>query len=407
MPGSGTKLDLLLVHGKLENGGAQKYTYNLMKYAAKSGLNVGLLCDRANLYDPECVYLEWVRKLDAAIYPDIRNTRPVLEGRYLGRINRLLLGLPGKIRSTLNKKRNRNTFQRLVSLSDYLILVDYYTYIFYGEYIPTGARFEIQFLCNHQQDRKNFLSRFDPNGRYTITYFNSDQLATLTGYFNPEGVSLHYMPLLLDRSEYPETSDETREESGIVTIGVITRIHINKMIEGFIFAFQSLRKELPEYDLRLKIVGDVKSREYFKRLQQLIWFYRIGNVEFESGEKSTYEILKKHHIDFSWCFTANGALGYSGLDSILHGVVALGLNICESSQVDTRNGADQMQHAYVATDVEELSALTASLLPLGDKYREFLNRQRNAVADWGEQERALVDLMGRISGDQRCGDGVN
>lgn len=384
------KYHVLLIYPSLKIGGAQKYTFHLAHKLKSRGIEVLVLCDRINKYDEDSIYYHKFVNSNIEILP-ILNFFNLKSWLVRKKINKWLV----RILNKLNRQLNFLVLYVLKNSVGYIVLIDYSTYNMLYSSFSRMENFEIHFLCNMHQDPENYFLKFKKERKYTITFFNKDQLNSLRLFFvNPE-TRFYHIPLLYDydfsfeQKKYLKLKADIDKSNYEVNIGVVTRIHENKRIEGLLFAFQCLLKKLKNKNINLIIAGKVESIYYKIYLEKLIYFYDIKNVKFVVEGGSIIDIVDKCNIHFGWCLGVGGTVGYAGIDMVMVGIPVIAFDI-------TGHENKTPDNFISVVSADDLATCTIDFLLNIELYECYLNNLKKIVANVKNQEKAIDELVCRI-----------
>ena len=129
-----------------------------------------------------------------------------------------------------------------------------------------------------------------------------------------------------------------KEVTKVKKVGVFTRLHIDKPLDPFLYAYQVLLSEGVNVELHIFGIGNYKEAGYNRYINNLDL---NGKVYFRGHQEDMKQTIIDEEIDLVWFQGFNNLpAGYAGLEACLTGVPQLFWDffVGENSQINKLDG---------------------------------------------------------------------
>lgn len=244
------------------------------------------------------------------------------------------------LKDTLNKKEKNNNIRNLKTLfdnQDKVVFMGEYVYQELSFLIPTDYFKEILIFVMSSRFQSESYRNFNKENKYLF----------LGGFNRPEQIEYEFenfinytyelMPLCLSVSS-ENKKWRFREDEKIKKIGIFTRLHKDKPLDPFFYAYQILLAQGLNIELHIFGVGNYKQAEYDRYINNLDL---IDKIYFRGHQLDMKETIINEELDMVWFQGFNNLpAGYAGLEACLTGVPQLFWDffVGKNSQINKLDG---------------------------------------------------------------------
>lgn len=227
------------------------------------------------------------------------------------------------LKNTLNKKENNNNIRNLTKLfdnQDKVVFMGEYVYQALSSIIPTNYFKEIfiGIMCARFQS-ESYRDFKKDNCYFFISGFTEQKQIKyeFEGFLNYKHQTLLLSLMVSD--EYKKW--KFKEGTKVKKVGVFTRLHIDKPLDPFLYAYQVLLSEGVNVELHIFGIGNYKEAGYNRYINNLDL---NGKVYFRGHQEDMKQTIIDEEIDLVWFQGFNNLpAGYAGLEACLTGVPQL------------------------------------------------------------------------------------
>lgn len=227
------------------------------------------------------------------------------------------------LRNSLNKKNKTKKSENLAALFnefDQVVFMGEYVYQYLSPIIPFDYfKKIIIFVMSFRFQSENYRN-FNKNNQYHFfgVFNNSKQIEyEFEGFVD---YKYQYMPLSLTVSG-ENKKWEFQENNTVKKIGIFTRLHKDKPLDPFLYAYQVLLSQNFNVELHVFGVGSSKDAEYDRYINNL---NLNGKVYFRGHQSDMKKTILDEKLDMVWFQGYNNLpAGYAGLEVCLTGTPQL------------------------------------------------------------------------------------
>lgn len=339
MTASARRTRLLFVISQLIQGGAERWLYEVARGLDRARFEVEVLTSPL-VRGPRHVYLEPLREAGIPVHGDLPLVQPLLvkAGLRSGRMEAAYRSLGLAARARLGRRWFRG-FDLVcpVQIENW--------YAVRGCVEP--ERTIIHLMSNAVQHDHDHLCLLRDGRRYRLVLFNEAQRAELNGIDH----EAFLWPLAMDLANRPRLA----LPEGSRRIGVFTRLSRQKPLEPLLYAFHTLRAEVPEAELHVFGAGDPGVFGHTIDLLHL-----RDAVRFRGHAPDLDATLRDERIALCWMLSVDDAVGYASIEAGSLGVPLLFWNLGTRSHDEVGQATGGAVQAF--RSVAALAETTARLL---------------------------------------------
>ncbi|MCP2029180.1 glycosyltransferase involved in cell wall biosynthesis [Flavobacterium sp. HSC-32F16] len=313
-----SKKKILFVVSDFYHNGAQREMYELDCALNKNKFEVTLLSliDLNTRQDLPDYFYEKHLRLGSKIlfYKDIAAQ---FENRLSAKILKRLLK---KILNEKIKKKNSKNLTVLFNNYDHVVFMGEYVYQYLSPVILKDYFKEILIFVMSSRFQSESYRDFEKNNRY-LFIGGFDSLKQIEYEF--EGFSDYkYQTMYLSLTVTKEYNKwKFNENNETKKIGIFTRLHKDKPLDPFLYAYQVLLNQGFNIELHIFGVGDVKHAGYDRYINNLDL---NGKIHFRGHQIDMKKTILEEKIDMVWFQGYNNLpAGYAGLEVCLTGTPQL------------------------------------------------------------------------------------
>lgn len=227
------------------------------------------------------------------------------------------------LRNSLNKREKKNNIKRVAILLDnynHVVFMGEYVYQYLAPIIPIDYFKKILMFIMCSRFQSEGYRNFEKNNQYVFIggFDSSEQIDYEFAGFSD--YKYKFMPLCLTvNNEFNRWEFNKNNESK--KIGIFTRLHKDKPLDPFFYAYQVLLSQGLDVELHVFGVGDYKQAEYDRYINNLDLNDKIYFRGHQSDMKKT---ILDEKLDLIWFQGYNNLpAGYAGLEVCLTGTPQL------------------------------------------------------------------------------------
>jgi glycosyltransferase involved in cell wall biosynthesis len=308
------KKKILFVVSDFYHNGAQREMYEFDNALDKDKFEVTILSliglnTRVDLPD---YFYEKHLQMDSKVlfFKDI--IREPKRGLNYKIINKLL-------RNSLNDSVKKNNSRNLISLlSDYdeVIFMGEYVYQYVSPFIPNDYfKKTIIFVMSSRFQSENYRE-FNKNNKYLFFSGFDDMKQVEFEFEGFRDYKNEYKPLSLTVSS-ENNKWKFKDDNTIKKIGIFTRLHKDKPLDPFLYAYKVLLSQGIKVELNIFGIGDYKQAGYDRYINHLDL---NGKINFRGHQSDMKQTILDEKLDLVW-FQGykNRPAGYAGFEVCLTG----------------------------------------------------------------------------------------
>jgi len=298
-----TRIKLLFVIGHLKQGGAERFTYEVVKAIDRNRFDVAVLTSRGAASG---FYYNKIRQLGIPIHRKL----PLLLGR-LQRHARPLFLRTRPLLEMLHRWFGHLTLGHLLDQYDVINAVQIENYYLLQPLLESNDRVVVYLMSHRFQYRFDQYADCYPDRSYRFSLFDAslrDEYAN-SPCRNAEEIAF---PLVLDMSERADLSEYARLEPPY-RIGVFIRLAADRPMSGIFQAFAKLRQSVPA---ELWVYGRGNPARFERELDVL----GIRNdVLFRGHTFSIEQTLREDGLSLVWMTSFGPLIAYASIEVASHG----------------------------------------------------------------------------------------
>ncbi|MEQ8191112.1 MAG: glycosyltransferase, partial [Candidatus Eremiobacterota bacterium] len=240
-------------------------------------------------------------------------------------------------------------------------------------YFPKGSPFSHYSIKGREQLKllKNVVT-----GAIGASELNSDELRKL------KYKKVQTLPLLIDIEKLvnlkwnPSVFENNKKTFNILYVG---RIVENKCHHDLIEIYK-IFTQMSDRDSKLILAGDITSKDYHKRLYELIYKYRLHNKVIITGKISDGDLIAYYKVsDVFLCMSDHEGFGVPLIEAMVFDVPVVAYD--SSNIKNTLNGAGIL---FKEKNYEDIAGFLSVLSKNKILRRNILNGQREVIKNYSE-----------------------
>ncbi|MHA2283476.1 MAG: hypothetical protein ACXAC5_21760 [Promethearchaeota archaeon] len=364
------KIRLIFVIFQFDQGGSERYLYELCKALNKDKFEIEILTKK-NIKHTDYYYFKLKRQ-------GISIHNKLSRRRYLGK--KLILLFPKtsvfqKVFNLLDKILLRIELNNFFEQYDLICFIQIENYYLLQQFFNNNSNIIIHLMSHQIQYEEQLYTECLPNRNYRFVLADRNQKRDLLGS-EAESAEIHHFPLVLDMKN--RNFIYRLAHAFPIKIAVFTRLSPQKPIDFFLYAFNDL---LESVDATLHIYGRGNPNTYTSTLNML----NIQNKVFFEGHRVNLEkSITQDRIGIGWMLSIDSYIGYASIELASFGLPLIFRNLYESRYEDIKSQTNGIVHSFHnISDFVDFNKETINhpdrLLTLGKKLREYVYSENDVV----------------------------